>query len=1341
VKDSVSKKKLAGFVNQKLKTLGYKPKKLRIRKRTFKQAQAKQDEVLAPHARRAFPELPSKKGAPKKPFPFQKSPEGMRSKTTEHALRAAERELEDLQKRREPENIEYFQFTKDVLMEMARKANIKGRSTMNKGQLITALRTQEELIKDLAEGKEAKTKDEKVQEAEEAVKVKKIKKEKKLESREEENIDKMLALEPQNMDEAVRYVSQLYNGIENSYPDKKVERLAPWKLRRLGKEGLFDYLDDLKDLLQKFINEDPVLLTASEKLKAKQEKRGDARRAIEDEEKLKEQQMNDGLKILEKSRNLNFDEAKNQKELFQIGRELTRLGDEYQKRTADFYPDVKQKLDFIAKEIGKETGEKVLETGLRLRVVKPAEVRPPEIVPKPQRPIKPKPAKAGQPPKKKTKEEELKDKLVREAERLEKIERDKKEEEAKKKAERDEKRRKAQEIGRQTREAERKAEEARVEALRLKEKAQLDAIKAIQSTIRANRVIGKVKEEEKNIALLRKYIEEKNISKNLKEELQKRINARRVATELKENERKAEEARLADEQELQEAAVQLAKLEAAEAKLQEERKQEESQRQDLIKKIYDLSKQTSTPLKNTNPLKKLSLKELGEIYNNTVLQQQQEMMAIPAKPPTIQIPTFPTRTPSQTVVVTPPPPKRFSPLPPAPAPVPILAPPTKPAPVKPEVKQAVAPTDPRDKIVDEIFRLEEILKPADKYTKNRLKSMSIKDLEKRLKFAQTAMKERQDEEARVEQQKIERARLREQEIEQTRISQMYDILHRQKKGRKSLEDLQALSDDKLKALHDKVNSEFNALPGSKRVQNQLNPKFTITKSRLPEPEPDIEEDVEDVAEPIGEDEGGNADETTGNPDRDAEISASVGNIGRAGQQPAPTKPPQKGTNSKKGRDEKLRSAEGEFGIDNHSIDNFLSKYGNEYLGCIAHDEIPSKIYPKIKPRSRGFFVINTDPSWKGGEHWQCVFFDARPTGSGSLEFYDSFADPIDKKLQEDLKGIAERLDAKTYLKLKENRIKQQDDNSDNCGYFCMNFITSRMRGKGFPEASGFDESVKGESDIHKFKKMNGFGFLPSFGSIASTLQRPLSATIQRVKNVGKTIGNVAQNIKEQIFFPEKKLPSSIQPLFEKYKNFKILSAQIRREPILAFVDKFINLISFGKFNEAKKNLGYDKMFHLSLILQLGSAPGGGENGPKLLIEKNERINMTTSWKDGNQVQYSPANGSLTIPGNPTLGEFYDKTLKAVGDHQFFTYNAFAQNCQAFIADLLRSNGALTPEAQNFVLQDAQTVAKQLPFFVSKVAQFTTDTAGRVRQFFGLGNKANKRLLRKQKYENFMRKIR
>lgn len=433
------------------------------------------------------------------------------------------------------------------------------------------------------------------------------------------------------------------------------------------------------------------------------------------------------------------------------------------------------------------------------------------------------------------------------------------------------------------------------------------------------------------------------------------------------------------------------------------------------------------------------------------------------------------------------------------------------------------------------------------------------------------------------------------------------------------------------------------------------------------------------------------------------------------------------------------------GIDNHTIDRFLSKFGNEYLGCVACDEIPSKIYPKIRPRSRGFFVMNTDPSYKGGLHWVAIFMDARPHGSNSLEYFDSFADPIPPRLQSDLKGIAERLDAKTYLKLKENKIKFQCESSDNCGHFCMEFICDRMRGKPFPEASRFNDSVRGEDEINRWKTQNGFGFLPSFGTIVSTIAKPISNTIQRVKNVGSTIGNVATSLREKIFFPEKKLPASSQPIYEKYKNYKIMSCRVRREPIMAFVDKFINFISFGKFNEAKKEFGYDKMFHLSLILQLSSG-GPTPDTPKLLIEKNERINMTMKWSDTSQVKYFPENSNMGIPGNPTLGQFYEKTLTTIGDHRFFTYNAFDQNCQRFIADLLRSNNALSNDANNFIMQDAQSIVKKMPFYVSKISQFSTDMAGRVKQFFGFGSaeprfgSLKRKQIRKQRFRNFIQKI-
>jgi hypothetical protein len=41
----------------------------------------------------------------------------------------------------------------------------------------------------------------------------------------------------------------------------------------------------------------------------------------------------------------------------------------------------------------------------------------------------------------------------------------------------------------------------------------------------------------------------------------------------------------------------------------------------------------------------------------------------------------------------------------------------------------------------------------------------------------------------------------------------------------------------------------------------------------------------------------------------------------------------------------------------------------------------------------------------------------------------------------------------------------------------MKFIQDRINGIDFKEASGFDDSLKGEQEIEKFKKMHGFGYI------------------------------------------------------------------------------------------------------------------------------------------------------------------------------------------------------------------------------------------------------------------------
>ena len=55
------------------------------------------------------------------------------------------------------------------------------------------------------------------------------------------------------------------------------------------------------------------------------------------------------------------------------------------------------------------------------------------------------------------------------------------------------------------------------------------------------------------------------------------------------------------------------------------------------------------------------------------------------------------------------------------------------------------------------------------------------------------------------------------------------------------------------------------------------------------------------------------------------------------------------------------------------------------------------------------------------------------------------------------------------MKLKINMIKQQADDTENCGFFAMRFILDRFKNRSFKYASGGDKSDIGEYEIEKFK--------------------------------------------------------------------------------------------------------------------------------------------------------------------------------------------------------------------------------------------------------------------------------
>ena len=367
------------------------------------------------------------------------------------------------------------------------------------------------------------------------------------------------------------------------------------------------------------------------------------------------------------------------------------------------------------------------------------------------------------------------------------------------------------------------------------------------------------------------------------------------------------------------------------------------------------------------------------------------------------------------------------------------------------------------------------------------------------------------------------------------------------------------------------------------------------------------------------------------------------------------------------------------GMSNIQIDNILNKYDN-YLGCISHNEIHSRILPKIKPKSKGGFVINTDPSSKPGEHWQSVYFDASPGGEAEIDFFDSYGDPIDKTLQRDLLAIANKLNAGTYLKFKENRIRYQNNTSSNCGWFATKFLIDRFRGKPFIDATGFNDVKQGEASINHFKakmasqhggKMVTFPYVASFGGSLVDFRQNYPANVQKYVN----------------------------------DTTPIKSLVICREPISSSLNGLLNIVSLGGWNKAKKELGYDKLFHLYFII----------NG-NLKLERNHVVTMgPSSLKSDAERMYVNLPPGKTI----TIGELLQNTAKLVGP-DLQRYDASSRNCQEFIIQVLRANGLLHDAYKTFVLQDVESIFKKVPKYVHWLGQLATDSANKLEELRGNG---------------------
>ncbi len=188
---------------------------------------------------------------------------------------------------------------------------------------------------------------------------------------------------------------------------------------------------------------------------------------------------------------------------------------------------------------------------------------------------------------------------------------------------------------------------------------------------------------------------------------------------------------------------------------------------------------------------------------------------------------------------------------------------------------------------------------------------------------------------------------------------------------------------------------------------------------------------------------------------------------------------------------------------------------------------------------------------------------------------------------------------------------------------------------------------------------------------------------------------------------------------------QITEMYISRVPVSSIFITILNSLSFGLFKDLMEDNGFDKMFHLALIVVV--------NGKRIIIEKLAEINIDTEFENTPAHEYQKV--WIDKRHIYTIDSLLFNTKRQIGNELFYDYDAFTNNCQNFIRNILSVNGLLTDENNNFLYQDIEELYNSLKTrapYLQSFAKTTTRTGVLYNKLIGEGGLKGD-VLEKKKY--------
>jgi len=214
--------------------------------------------------------------------------------------------------------------------------------------------------------------------------------------------------------------------------------------------------------------------------------------------------------------------------------------------------------------------------------------------------------------------------------------------------------------------------------------------------------------------------------------------------------------------------------------------------------------------------------------------------------------------------------------------------------------------------------------------------------------------------------------------------------------------------------------------------------------------------------------------------------------------------------------------------------------------------------------------------------------------------------------------------------------------------------------------------------------------------------------------------------------------ASTAEILKRYGDFSVVAIQLRRVPISGVINSGLQALSGGDWERLKTKYGFDKFFHLSMVVTLQGksqaprgVPGAGRGilrqPKKLAIEKLNVVSVNE------QIDAGPGLETLdvAVPVPFTINELFTKVRATVGDSRFFSYSGLGgNNCQDFIRMLLEALGLYSEPVALFVYQDISELVKELPASVLAIAETGNQLHALTNKYFGVGG-SRRRVVRLQ----------